>query len=472
MDEQFDNELKNKISKMFENFEHPSVDKGWQKLQDKFPETGKSRGTKWFWAGIAAIAVLLVFWGLDSLIRHQEGETISLSQKSVNHYSHQNNNSPRHQVIDTSGFPNDTAVVAKDAIADTASIKPQSSLTAKNRSLKNEIPTFKNQKALAIKLRYNKSHPPKNQIIGSGNNAVLSAPDKKDDIAITQPANTAENVTQVSNTDTSKTISDKDRTTASVANAMTITEAKSLLVDKNPSKNTGKDVLTGKSLLKKPLEIFEKDRKRVVLGFYAASFFTYAQGSSINLNAGAGIAADIRLFRKLRLSTGVEIAQNTLSYSNQLPNFVVNAGATLAFGHLPNATNTNTYSLVLTNHMANLVGLSVPLNLKYDFSSQKNERYFVVGLSSGAFIHQSYTYQYIYSSQPVQIVEASNSLDGFYFAKTLNVAFGLGYPVGKANRLIVEPFLKYPLSGLGGEDIRFGSGGINLKFDFEGSKKQ
>jgi hypothetical protein len=52
----------------------------------------------------------------------------------------------------------------------------------------------------------------------------------------------------------------------------------------------------------------------------------------------------------------------------------------------------------------------------------------------------------------------------------LNLSFGLTYPVGK-NHLVVEPFLKYPLQGLGEQQIRFGAGGLNLKFNLEPSKK-
>ncbi|MGZ3767731.1 MAG: hypothetical protein ACXVA2_23910, partial [Mucilaginibacter sp.] len=62
------------------------------------------------------------------------------------------------------------------------------------------------------------------------------------------------------------------------------------------------------------------------------------------------------------------------------------------------------------------------------------------------------------------------SFDSFYFGKTLNFSFGTGYSVGR-NRLIIEPFLKYPLEGLGAQQIRFGAGGLNLKFNFQNQKK-
>ncbi len=62
-----------------------------------------------------------------------------------------------------------------------------------------------------------------------------------------------------------------------------------------------------------------KTNKAVDFGVYAATYFNYAKGSSNQLNVGAGVTSDIKLSRNLNLSTGVTIAQNTLSYGNQLP---------------------------------------------------------------------------------------------------------------------------------------------------------
>jgi hypothetical protein len=118
----------------------------------------------------------------------------------------------------------------------------------------------------------------------------------------------------------------------------------------------------------------------------------------------------------------------------------------------------------------------VPVNLKYDFNPKKMDAYVLAGLSSGTFINETYTYQYNYpalasaSLQQIQNQTSRQSFNGFYFGRTLNVAVGLGYPVGK-NHLVLEPFLKYPLDGLGSQNIRFGAGGVNLKFNFGAIKK-
>ena len=128
------------------------------------------------------------------------------------------------------------------------------------------------------------------------------------------------------------------------------------------------------------------------------------------------------------------------------------------------------------NFNANLVNLDVPVNLKYNFNPQTNNTYFAAGLSSGTFINESYNTTYSYNapgnSSILQSQDASHkSFDNFYFAQMLNVAFGLGYPLGK-NQLVIEPFFKYPLNGLGDQHLLFGSGGINLKFNFESGKSK
>jgi hypothetical protein len=62
------------------------------------------------------------------------------------------------------------------------------------------------------------------------------------------------------------------------------------------------------------------------------------------------------------------------------------------------------------------------------------------------------------------------SFNNFNFAKTLNLAAGFAYPLGKKH-LQIEPFLKYPLGGSGSQELQFGSVGINLKMNIQSFKK-
>ena len=61
MDEQLDNDLKNQIREVFDNYEDTTADEGWLLLREKFPAQKKRRGIIWLWWGAAAI--LLTFLG-------------------------------------------------------------------------------------------------------------------------------------------------------------------------------------------------------------------------------------------------------------------------------------------------------------------------------------------------------------------------------------------------------------------------
>jgi len=128
---------------------------------------------------------------------------------------------------------------------------------------------------------------------------------------------------------------------------------------------------------------------------------------------------------------------------------------------------------VVSAYNVSLTGLDIPLNIKYEFNPQKNDSYILAGLSSGTFITENFTYRY--DNTPNAFGVSSNlpdattkrSFSRFDFARTLNLSIGMGYQISKQNRLIIEPFLKYPLSGLGSEQIKFGAGGLNLRFKFQ-----
>jgi hypothetical protein len=237
-----------------------------------------------------------------------------------------------------------------------------------------------------------------------------------------------------------------------------------------------------------PIAPITDNEKKVKFGVYAATYFNYAKGSENQINMGVGFTSDIKISKKVKLSTGVAIAQNSLNYFNQpsavpqnLLNNVAMTSNTLGTASAYNFT-TAANTPTIKNYNALLVGLDIPLNLKYEFNPQKSRSYIVVGLSSGTFINESYTYNFNTPSygaglvlttkeQQPQSQTTKNSFNDFYFAKTLNISFGIGYPLGK-NHLIIEPFLKYPLAGLGAQQIHFGAGGVNLKFDFQSSSKK
>lgn len=93
----------------------------------------------------------------------------------------------------------------------------------------------------------------------------------------------------------------------------------------------------------------------------------------------------------------------------------------------------------------------------------------VAGLSSNYFIDEAYTYNYVNMGARIDgdtEEKTTTKTSSFDFARMLNFSVGFGYPVGKQSKLSLEPFIKYPLGGLGAQDIRFGSAGLNLKLNF------
>jgi hypothetical protein len=224
----------------------------------------------------------------------------------------------------------------------------------------------------------------------------------------------------------------------------------------------------------------KQENKKVNFSVYAATYLNYASGSANQINAGAGFTSDIKLSKNIKLSTGLSLAQNTLRYDNAPPGnseqMIANAPNNAAITQANTFVTSKALSVPeFKNYNARLVGLDIPVNIKYEFNPQKSDAYISAGLSSGTFIDERYTYSYQYNTPGItaqpQDETSSKSFNSFYFGKTLNFSFGMGYPLGKSNRLIIEPFLKYPLDGLGAQQLRFGAGGLNLKINFKGTKK-
>ncbi|MEJ7694559.1 hypothetical protein, partial [Daejeonella sp.] len=57
-----DRKLTDKISQVFDNFEDPSAEHGWQELRKKYPESDKKPVLLWWGAAAAALVVLCGLW--------------------------------------------------------------------------------------------------------------------------------------------------------------------------------------------------------------------------------------------------------------------------------------------------------------------------------------------------------------------------------------------------------------------------
>lgn len=506
MDDQLDNDLRDRIREVFDNYEDTTADEGWLLLRERFPVQEKQRRPVYLWWASAA-AVLLLFLSIGLWIASNKGNTNDHAQitavKPAKPVLPQNNAAD--STIQNAA-PSQAPVITKQSPATNlaANNSAQQSATKLNPAggaLANKPNVLANNNAL--------NKPAGNAIVNKPATTVPvftpvavtpAAINPVNSIAKTitpavQPAdNHVSNVPFGKKADSVNSVLSQTNT-QQFANAPAVQSPVNTNPAKTPSVNPVPSVVKVKqktssmeALLasdhdqpKKP--DMETDERRVKFSVYAATFFNYAKGSQNQINAGAGFTSDIKLSKNLKLSTGLALAQNTLNYNKNQPS---NGAAAVSFSPSLSTAysvmadfNKVSSSPSFKNYNANLIGLDIPVNLKYEFNPQKNDTYISAGLSSGTFINEAYTASYSYpglaQAAGVQAQTSDEtthkSFNSFYFAKTLNVAFGVGYPLGKSNKLIIEPFLKYPLDGLGSQQIKFGAGGLNLKLNFTTHKK-
>ena len=460
MEDELDKDLKKRIREVFDQYEDPTADEGWLKLKEKFPEEKtKRRAMVWWWAA-AALLLLFLGFGVWEYERNDNPAplTINKDHRKITHGIKEieknnpgiNNPAPDNMVKDLDKTAGSS--IHKNNLLTEASSKKRRPVN--DRSINKLNPETKNH------VDYTANQPGRVTVhTDSTKNKLANKP--------TNPLNANTGV------DTTTKVSNPPANTSSPINKIADKPA-------DQKKSIASMFANDKQPAKKEDRLSDA---RVRFGIYAATYFNYAKGSGNQANLGAGATADIRLSKNLKLETGITVAQNSFNFGNSVPTYAAESSISVAAPAVARVSAYRAAALVtlasvpaFKDYDASLVGLDIPLNLKYEFNPQKNSIYVLAGFSSGTFINETYTYQYNYpailspSLQQVKDETTRNSFNSFYFAKTLNFAFGVGYPLGK-NRIIFEPFLKYPLEGLGSQDIKFGSGGINLKFNFSTGKK-
>ncbi len=488
MDEQFDEKLKSHITEVFDNYEFPPADEAWLELRKKFP-VKQERKIAWLWWSSAA-AILLVFLGVGLWLMNKPDAATNLAGnhgKPLNHVTKQTDSVKQAEAAQSniaSAQPqpvdSDSRSVNADRVANSRSVTPAAAnnyTAGNNKPIGKQYAPFGSTDIVPV-------------VDGTQNNGIAKQDQNATIVAGNLPANKQAPVNTNPLPDVQKP-------------AIVKTDQQQVAkIDVPVTNNSQTDAANGKAspvIIKQPVKTIDdlfkeskpqiaqqkadkKELKKVNFSVYAATYINYAEGSANQVNAGAGFTSDIRLGKKVKLSTGISLAQNTLSYAGLPPTTGVDSRA-FAAAAAPDIKQSGSFSPAasvaeLKNYNASLVGLDIPINIKYEFNPEKSDTYVSAGLSSGTFIDERYTYRYAYhnnsfgdNSVTTQDQTSTKSFNSFYFGKTLNLSFGTGFPIGKTNRLVIEPFLKYPLGGMGTQSIHFGSGGVNLKFNFKATKK-
>lgn len=482
-DEQLDNEFKKRMKEVFDNYEDDTPHEGWALLREKYPENQSNRAGAWLWryAGIAAVLLAVLSIGLWFNMPREGAKNLIVKNgphkgpivvnphaivKNKQHATGSSSNIARQQ---PNTVVNGTPGATKPAIAGPA-IAKQNSFSMHHV---NNTPIVNNYPASSAAINNNTQNIVAYQPApASGPNAGTLHVNKP----VTGDAQTGVTPPIINNND-KKPGATKQSTGLVLAMLDTNKKVPAPVAKKQPDKSIQSmfDNDSRYAAAHNNTNNFKIKTRGVVFGVYAATYINYSKGSNNQFNAGGGVSADIKLTENLSIVTGVAIAQNSFNYNTLTGTSpIVPASAAMAFNAHGNAAVLEQLSPTSKDLNASLVDLDVPVDLKYIFNPKKGNLYIAAGLSSGGFINETYNYSTSYNidnnTQPTQDATTKKSFDNFYFAKMLNLSFGIGYPMGNGSKLFIEPFVKYPIAGMGDQHILFGSGGVNLKFNFDAPK--
>ncbi len=211
----------------------------------------------------------------------------------------------------------------------------------------------------------------------------------------------------------------------------------------------------------------ESSEKRVnTIELHASSLTNYSEvDPASSLNYSGGISSEVQLTNRFGFSSGFTIAKQGLE--------IKNSGREV--------TSESELGETSTNIFADLVTLDVPLNIRY-YLKENKESYFSFGVSSFLYLRESFiTSTRVVREDTIErdgeeiinrnVDEFSNSrsedaFSRFDFAKTVNLSFGFEHTLSNKLGIIFEPYAKIPIAPLTSEQVRFGSGGLHVRFQF------
>jgi len=457
MYDQFNDKLNNRIKAVFEDYEDDSADKGWEELRKRFPEKKEKRRALIWWN--AAAAILLVSFGTWAYYAGKPDKIYLTGRPRI-----EESTKTKTGVVQPSyGELNrtDNEKIAQQPVPPGPHQDRYAGRKTTGRSGANAVPVSVN---------------------GVNNSSLLKAGSSEAAMPASAGASYSEpaDLTISDNLPAANVIREEVLfVKAGLSEVLPLPEL-TLPVERhtNPAPLRQLPVLAALPETKKT---DAKSKKSLSFGVYAGSYFNYAQGSESNMNTGAGLISEIAISKRLKISTGIAVAQNTLKYDGSTPD-----GSNASYAAAPSAdskslllgstSNITAANYNINSYNASLLGLDVPVNLRYSLIQKKHELYFTAGLSSNFFFDESYTYTYKLNtnyqfSQTSEETSSKTEYQSFDLARMLNLSVGFEQPIGKQSKLSFEPFIKYPLGGLGAQDLKFGAAGMNLKLNFSTSKK-
>jgi hypothetical protein len=245
-----------------------------------------------------------------------------------------------------------------------------------------------------------------------------------------------------------------------VANSKPVSASDKIAESKQNSKTK-----TAEPLIEKP--VANKSKKKTTNSF----FFTLSAGADVSfagsdklgtakLLAGAGLGYSFN--KRFTIRTGVYSGRKI--YSASAENYHPPAGFYMHYRYLQNVD-------------ADCKVIEIPVSFSYNFSVSKKQNWFVSGgLSSFLMKKESYNYFYKYTATGPTVNKESviNNENKHYFS-VLTVSGGYQRNLNKNVSIMVEPYIKMPLSGVGYGKVKLNSTGLLFSVGikpFNNSKKK
>ncbi|MEN8125870.1 MAG: outer membrane beta-barrel protein [Bacteroidota bacterium] len=444
MEENFDKKLSSKIKVIIEDQKIPYNPEHWDMLLAK---KKKKRRFIVIWRYAATLLILLSVGSLSKFYFTQSDSDKTIEQKFI---IGERNDSLKKNIQDN----NENIFIAED----------DKDILKKNNS------EIIQADSITIKTIQSKNDP-KNKVIIS-----------KDYIT-----NTNKNYNTIKNDVENKPTYLVNNKEVVAQNRTEIEDKESIIIEQNIvaenklKKDSLKDInkLIASSI--KDEAVIEKNRSRTIkIGVNISSEINYNQ-EIVNSNLGfaGGISMDFPISKKLDLYSGILYTDQKLNMNDR--GMVYDSG--------PGFISSDNKEL--KSEKVVLKGIEIPINLKYNFSLNDKKVFISSGFSSTYYFKENVETDYIVSTRIETVtqdsfgnniveyeLEQSNEKivksndNSFNLAKIINLSMGIELPLNKQQQSIVlEPYFKYSIKPVTGENIDFSSAGIFLRYNFSFYKK-
>lgn len=441
MKEQFDKELRNHIRDTFDHFDDQLADDGWKKFKSQ--RRRKKRGLIFWYAipsGIAAALALV--WLLN----------IYDSSSTQNTIAQNNQAKPEQKEQMITAAPSE-----KTPQQNTAPAKVNQVVSESKQQEQKGLSNTSKQKTLIATQQIKETHSNK---ISNLNTALSEVKINSKEQISTQIAS------EPSQDLTIKSFPIEKNNEVDYSRASLLEAHEKGLALANADLNPKPTLFLAHAADQKNPTTTKKNKLKVALD--ANTFMNYSEaGLNNQINLGLGVSTDLKISKHLSLNSGIMLNRQTSTFdgNNKVDNgFRLSSFSTMV--SVPKSQITN----------AKLVGLDIPLNLKFSMIMGKTRTFLSTGFSSYSVINERYVNDYSVVNYSITGIRANRittiqdnpagSFSYFKFAQSLNFSFGVLYPISKNSTLSVEPFVKYPLSGLGYQDLLIGAGGVSFKLNF------